>query len=78
MGPQRTSSISMGPMLPHNATNANPYFKFVMLHCVISNYYMIKIMHGQNNVDLDHKGLEDYVVDAHWNVLIVVKPKVLN
>jgi hypothetical protein len=55
----------MGPMLPHNATNANPYFKFVMLHCVISNYYMIKIMHGQNNVDLDHKGLEDYVVDAH-------------
>jgi hypothetical protein len=39
---------------------------------------MIKIMHGQNNVDLDHKGLEDYVVDAHWNVLIVVKPKVLN
>jgi hypothetical protein len=21
-------------------------------------------MHGQNNVNLDHKGLEDYVVDA--------------
>jgi len=33
-------------MLPHKAENAKPYFKFAMLHCVIRNYYKIKIMHG--------------------------------
>jgi hypothetical protein len=64
MGPPRTSSILVGPMLPHNATNAKPYFEFAMSHCVLSNYYKIKIMHGQNSVDLDHIGLEDYLVDA--------------